>query len=61
MAFETFKKEEQKQDYLDWRKQNPDGYVLNINTWNSKSTSMKNVIHKASWCTSLDTPPLVGF
>jgi hypothetical protein len=45
------------QQYLNWRKMNPKGYVLNINTWSSKSTSTRNIIHAASWCSSLDAPP----
>lgn len=57
MTIICFEKEEDKQQYLDWRKQNPQGYVLNINTWNSNSTRYKNIIHRASWCSSLDTPP----
>jgi hypothetical protein len=57
MAIVYFEKEDDKQRYLEWRKQNPEGFVLNINTWNLNSTSMKNIIHKASGCSSLDFPP----
>jgi hypothetical protein len=57
MGIIRFEKEEDKQSYLDWREQNAQGYVLNINTWNPKATTYKNIIHKASWCSSLDTPP----
>ncbi|MFD2670305.1 hypothetical protein [Marinicrinis sediminis] len=54
MTIIHFTKAEEKQQYLDWRKQNPDGFVLNINTWNPKSSSTKNVIHSARYCASLD-------
>lgn len=37
MAIIRFEKEEEKQLYLVWRKHNPDGYVLNINTWSPLS------------------------
>lgn len=60
MAIIRFEKEVDKQRYLDWRKNNPQGFVLNINTWNPKSTTYKNIIHKASWCSSLNTPPKVN-
>lgn len=54
MAIVRFEKEEEKHLYLDWRKHNQDGFVLNINTWNPQSTSTKNVIHSARYCASLD-------
>ncbi|CAM4070983.1 hypothetical protein PAAL109150_08460 [Paenibacillus alkaliterrae] len=60
MTIIHFEKEEDTKRYLDWRKQNPQGFVLNINTWNSKSTTTKNVIHSANWCSSLDTPPILN-
>jgi hypothetical protein len=41
-------------DYLEWRKQNPKGYVLNINTWSTTAPSTINVIHNANGCSSLD-------
>ena len=57
MTIVHFKSEEDTQEYLEWRKQNPEGYVLNINTWTPNSKTMKNIIHKASGCFSLDNPP----
>jgi hypothetical protein len=57
MTIIRFEKEDDKQQYLDWRKKYPYGFVLNINTFNSKSTTTKNVIHSARVCLSLDTPP----
>lgn len=60
MAIIRFEKEEEKQLYLDWRKLNKRGFVLNINTWNSKSTTTNNIIHSANFCSSLDTPPTLN-
>jgi hypothetical protein len=57
MPIIRFEKEDDKQHYLDWRKLNHQGFILNINTWNSKSMTTKNIIHLANWCSSLDTPP----
>jgi hypothetical protein len=57
MAIIRFTKEEDKKLYLEWRKDNPNGYILNINTWNPKLTSYKNIIHQSRWCPSLDDPP----
>ncbi|MDQ1912509.1 hypothetical protein RAC89_19125 [Paenibacillus sp. GD4] len=54
MAIRRFEKEDEKQQYLNWRKDNPDGFVLNINSWNPQLTSMNNVIHSARYCSSLD-------
>jgi hypothetical protein len=53
-----FEKEGDKERYLDWRKQYKKGFVLNINTWNPKSSIMKNIIHAAARCPSLDSPPV---
>lgn len=58
MPIIRFEKEDDKQGYLDWRKLNPDGFVLNINNLNPQSSTTKNVIHSARWCSSLDTPPV---
>ncbi len=41
-------------DYLEWRRQNPLGFVLNINTWSTTAPSTINVIHNAGGCPSLD-------
>lgn len=56
MAIIRFEKEGQKQQYQEWRKQNTQGYVLNITTWNPKAKTYKYIIHNASWCSSLNTP-----
>ncbi|MEH6993726.1 hypothetical protein V7075_13590 [Neobacillus drentensis] len=60
MTIDRFENEDDKQRYLDWRKRNPNGFVLNINTWNPKLTMYKNIIHRASGCSSLDTPPNIN-
>lgn len=43
--------------YLEWRKHNPGGFVLNFNTW-TPTSPMTNIIHSAKRCQSLDSPPL---
>jgi hypothetical protein len=57
MTNDCFEKEDEKQQYLDWRKLNPQGFVLNINTKKPKLSACINIIHKANGCSSLDTPP----
>ena len=57
MTIVRFEKENEKQEYFEWRKRNGLGFVLNINTWNSNSRTYKNIIHSAKGCLSLDTPP----
>lgn len=41
-------------DYLEWRKKNPLGFVLNIDTWSATSPSTTNIIHDAGGCSSLN-------
>lgn len=60
MTIVRFEKEDDKQEYFNWRKCNSKGFVLNINTWNSKATTYKNVIHSAGGCSSLDNPPKIN-
>lgn len=60
MEIERFEDENQIQQYLDWRKRNPEGYVLNLNTRSPNTKSTKNVIHLAGGCRSLDTPPMAN-
>lgn len=57
MSIIRFEKERDKERYLDWRKQNQKGFIPNINTWNPNSSTMKNIIHAAGRCPSLDSPP----
>jgi hypothetical protein len=54
MAIVHFKDERDAQAYLLWRETNSQGFVLNINTWNPNVTRTKNIIHRASYCSSLD-------
>jgi len=49
-----FTVEREEPDYLQWRKQNPLGFVLNINTWSATSPSTTNIIHDAGGCSSLN-------
>jgi hypothetical protein len=60
MTINKFNKEEDKSLYLEWRKKNPQGYVLNINTMNPRSTATINIIHSAYSCPSLDSPPTLN-
>jgi hypothetical protein len=54
MSIIHFKDEGDTQAYFQWREINPKGFVLNINTWNPNVTYTKNIIHRASYCSSLD-------
>jgi hypothetical protein len=49
-----FTEESEAPDYLEWRRQNPLGFVLNINTWSTTAPSTTNIIHDAGGCSSLD-------
>lgn len=53
-SMREFAKESEAVDYLEWRKTNPSGFVLNINTWSTNASSTKNVIHDAGGCSTLD-------
>ncbi|GIP29126.1 hypothetical protein J23TS9_42560 [Paenibacillus sp. J23TS9] len=57
MSIERFTIEEDKHQYMEWRNRNPEGFVLNINNRNPKSTTTKNIIHSARTCRTLETPP----
>lgn len=52
-----FREETDIEEYQNWREQNPYGYVLNINTINPDSTRVKNLLHIAAGCQSLNVPP----
>ncbi|MFD1357652.1 hypothetical protein ACFQ4X_07015 [Fictibacillus halophilus] len=60
MAIERFEDESAVKEYAEWRKKNPHGYVLNINIKNQGESKCINIIHRASRCASLDSPPIVN-
>jgi hypothetical protein len=60
MTISRYTEEYEAPQYLAWRKQNPEGFVLNINTWNPKDTNTQNIIHRAKSCSSLDAPPQIN-
>ncbi|MCY9666455.1 hypothetical protein M5X11_16040 [Paenibacillus alginolyticus] len=53
----VFEVEDHIHEYQIWREQNPNGFVLNINTLNPDSKRYKNLVHIATGCQSLNVPP----
>ncbi|WP_336775300.1 hypothetical protein [Paenibacillus sp. MMO-58] len=53
----VYEDEDQIPDYLKWKNENPEGFILNINTFNPHSKSYRNLIHVAAGCQSLNVPP----